>query len=150
MSWGVVWISYVWKQGSDLIRLYETYTTFIPLQYPLIFPYGEDGYQEDISISDFRKNSQTRTIQHISMREFIEFRIQEITYEFGNILSGGLFLLCLPPASEAVSFGVLVSWIRESTIKKWGCFLFQQVLELCLWIENDLVKFCNFLLPLIL
>lgn len=77
------------KQGSDLIRLYETYTTFIPLQYPLIFPYGEDGYQEDISISDFRKNSQTRTRQHISMREFIAFRIQEITYEFGNILSGG-------------------------------------------------------------
>jgi len=32
------------KCSGELTRLYETHTTFIPLQYPLMFPYGEDGY----------------------------------------------------------------------------------------------------------
>ena len=38
------------KVSGQLTRLHETHTCFIPLQYPLIFPYGEDGYQEDIPI----------------------------------------------------------------------------------------------------
>ncbi|KAL6507516.1 hypothetical protein OROGR_023711 [Orobanche gracilis] len=39
-----------------LTRIHETHTAFIPLQYPLIFPYGEDGFREDIPISElFRK-----------------------------------------------------------------------------------------------
>ena len=38
------------KVCGQLTRLHETHTFFIPLQYPLIFPYGEDGYQEDIPI----------------------------------------------------------------------------------------------------
>jgi len=40
------------KVCGQLMRLHETHTCFIPLQYPLIFPYGEDGYQEDIPIRD--------------------------------------------------------------------------------------------------
>ena len=40
------------KCSGELTRLHETHTTFIPLQYPLMFPYGEDGYQEDIPIRE--------------------------------------------------------------------------------------------------
>ncbi|XP_025679652.1 uncharacterized protein [Arachis hypogaea] len=36
-----------WRNG-DLKRIHETHTLYWPLQYPLLFPYGEDGYQEDI------------------------------------------------------------------------------------------------------
>ena len=41
-------------RGSDgiLQRIHETHTSFIPLQYPLIFAYGDDCYQEDIKYSD--------------------------------------------------------------------------------------------------
>ena len=35
-----------------LIRIHETHPAFIPLQYLLMFPYGDDGYQEDIPYSD--------------------------------------------------------------------------------------------------
>ncbi|XP_057415224.1 uncharacterized protein LOC130710087 [Lotus japonicus] len=35
-----------------LQRIHETHTAFIPLQYPLMFPYGDDGYQEDIPYSE--------------------------------------------------------------------------------------------------
>jgi hypothetical protein len=39
------------KESGHLERLHETHTSFIPLQYPLIFPYGEDGFSENIKIS---------------------------------------------------------------------------------------------------
>ena len=60
---------------------------FIPLQYPLIFPYGEDGYQEDIPIRDCQKYGQSRKRIRISLREFIAFRIQERKVEFGNVVN---------------------------------------------------------------
>ena len=40
------------KCSGELTRLHETHIAFIPLQYPLMFPYGEDGYQEDIPIRE--------------------------------------------------------------------------------------------------
>ena len=40
------------KCSGELTRLHETHTSFIPQQYPLMFPYGEDGYQEDIPIRE--------------------------------------------------------------------------------------------------
>lgn len=36
------------KKCGQLERLPETHTSFIPLQYPMLFPFGEDGYQEHI------------------------------------------------------------------------------------------------------
>ena len=70
------------KISGQLFRLHETHTAFIPLQYPLIFPFGEDGYQEDIPV----RNSKERKRSRISLREFIAFRIQERSVEFGNIV----------------------------------------------------------------
>jgi len=75
------------KVSGQLTRLHETHTCFIPLQYPLIFPYGEDGYQEDIPIRDCQKYGQSRKRIHISLREFIAFRIQDRKVEFGNVVN---------------------------------------------------------------
>jgi len=48
------------KVFGQLTRLHETHKCFIPLQYPLLFSYGEDGYQEDILIRDSHKYCQSR------------------------------------------------------------------------------------------
>ena len=74
------------KNCGNLTRLHETHTAFIPLQYPLMFPYGEDGYQENIPIRDRHRGSETRKRIRVSLREFIAFRIQERNCEFGNIV----------------------------------------------------------------
>lgn len=42
-----------------LTKLHETHVAYIPLQYPLLFPFGEDGFREDIPISDLFKNMGT-------------------------------------------------------------------------------------------
>jgi len=48
------------KCSSELTRLHETHITFILLQYPLMFPYREDGYQENISIRESHSKSKIR------------------------------------------------------------------------------------------
>jgi len=75
------------KCSGELTRLHETYTAFIPLQYPLMFPYGEDGYQEDILIRESHSKSKSRVRIRISLREFIAFRIQQRCIESGNIVN---------------------------------------------------------------
>jgi len=74
------------KYCGNLTRLHETHSGFIPLQYPLMFPYGEDGYQENIPIMERHRGSETRKRICVSLREFIVFRIQKINCEFGNIV----------------------------------------------------------------
>jgi len=75
------------KCSRELTRLHETHTAFIPLQYPLMFPFGKDCYQEDIAIRETHSKSKARVRVHISLREFIAFRIQERSLEFGNIVN---------------------------------------------------------------
>jgi len=74
------------KCSGELTRLHETHTTFIPLQYPLMFPYGEDGYQEDIPIRESHSRSKSRVRIRILLRE-LEFRIQQRSIEPGNIVN---------------------------------------------------------------
>jgi len=62
------------KCSGELTRLHETHTAFIPLQYPLMFPYGEDGYQEDISIRESHSKSKSMV------------RIQQRCIEYSNIV----------------------------------------------------------------
>lgn len=75
------------KISGQLSRLHETHTAFIPLQYPLLFSYGEDGYQEDIPIRDVEDEGQSRCRLRVTLREFIAYRIQDREVEFGNIVN---------------------------------------------------------------
>ena len=59
---------------------------YIPLQYPLLFPYGEDGYQEDIPFRGTSRSCSRRV--RVSMHEFIAYRIQERVNEEWLILLG--------------------------------------------------------------
>ncbi|XP_057455361.1 uncharacterized protein LOC130746681 isoform X2 [Lotus japonicus] len=74
------------KKNGVLSRIHETHTSFIPLQYPLIFPYGEDGWQEEIPLSGIAASTSSRLKPRVTLREFITFRIQERKSEHGNVL----------------------------------------------------------------
>ncbi|KAL8484411.1 hypothetical protein ACS0TY_026907 [Phlomoides rotata] len=58
-----------------LQRISELHPCYVPLQYPLFFPYGEDGYRLGIVHSDAESTARKRT--RLSMREFFAFRIHE-------------------------------------------------------------------------
>ncbi|XP_072054330.1 uncharacterized protein [Arachis hypogaea] len=76
-------------KSRHLQRIHETHTAFIPLQYPMMFPYGEDGYQEDIPLREFHRADENRKRQRVSLRELIAFRIQERKVEYATIVNSG-------------------------------------------------------------
>ncbi|KAL7145491.1 hypothetical protein ABFS83_07G088000 [Erythranthe nasuta] len=63
-------------RSNKLQRISELHPLYLPLQYPLLFPYGEDGYRDDISLreSSFADNRKRRKV---SMREFFAYLIQK-------------------------------------------------------------------------
>nr|XP_029145225.1 uncharacterized protein LOC112718243 [Arachis hypogaea] len=63
-------------QSERLQRINQLNPAYLGLQYPLLFPYGEDGYKEDIPLNK-RHHNRGKGRQEVSMREFFAFRIQE-------------------------------------------------------------------------
>ncbi|XP_075096389.1 uncharacterized protein LOC107763668 [Nicotiana tabacum] len=48
------------SQSGQLQRINELNAAYFGLQYPLLFPYGEDGYQEDIPLNDIDDSTDGR------------------------------------------------------------------------------------------
>lgn len=73
-------------QGGQLRPISELHPSYLPLQYPLLFPRGEDGYRVDIPLGD-STNISSRARSRVTMRQFFAFRIQDRTNEAATILS---------------------------------------------------------------
>jgi hypothetical protein len=73
------------ERDGYLQRLHETHAKYIPLQYPLLFPYGEDQYQEKIPLNRLTNSSSKKKRKRVSLRSFIAFRIQERSNEDSTI-----------------------------------------------------------------
>ena len=71
-----------YKSGR-LQRINEIHPFYLPLQYPLLFPYGEDGYTDDIP---FSKSSGHDSRSRISPKEFFSYRLHERVDECSTIL----------------------------------------------------------------
>ncbi|XP_071726944.1 uncharacterized protein [Rutidosis leptorrhynchoides] len=83
------------------------------LQYPLLFPYGETGYHEEIPYHTNSGKRQT-TRSHVTMREYYCYRIQQRESEATTILRGGrLFQQYLVDAYTDVEEQRL-KWLRNN------------------------------------
>lgn len=72
-------------QTKKLQRISELHPQYLALQYPLLFPYAEDGYRPGIlhrGISDPNSKGRIR----LTMREFFSYRIQQRINEVSLIL----------------------------------------------------------------
>uniref|UniRef100_A0A1U7WS63 Uncharacterized protein LOC104230347 n=1 Tax=Nicotiana sylvestris TaxID=4096 RepID=A0A1U7WS63_NICSY len=63
------------SQSGQLQRINEFNASYLGLQYPLLFPYGEDGYREDIPLNNI--NDSTGGRKCVSMREYLSYKIQK-------------------------------------------------------------------------
>ncbi|XP_057444537.1 uncharacterized protein LOC130736765 [Lotus japonicus] len=79
-------------RDGQMQRIYENDSSFLPLQYPILFPHGEKGFSKDIDFANsFNVNTDPRR-DHISLREWVVFRIFERQFECKRIfLSRRLF-----------------------------------------------------------
>ncbi|XP_052107741.1 uncharacterized protein LOC127740617 isoform X1 [Arachis duranensis] len=62
--------------SNKLQRIDVLHPLYLALQYPLIFPYGEDGFRPGIETSMQYGLDSTKKRKTISMREFFSFRLQ--------------------------------------------------------------------------
>lgn len=62
------------KKSSELERIYESYSCYMPLQYPLQFPYGVEGWRHGI----VNRKAVVMVVKQkrVSIREFYAFRLQ--------------------------------------------------------------------------
>ncbi|XP_019158039.1 PREDICTED: uncharacterized protein LOC109154766 [Ipomoea nil] len=66
-------------------RISELNPAYLPLQYPLLFPFGEDGYREDIKFSGVEQQSRPGCIR-ISPRKYFSYYIQDRKNEMSTLL----------------------------------------------------------------
>lgn len=62
-------------QSGQLKRIDERHPGYLGLQYPLLFPYGEDGYRHDVKHKDGSGSSNAKR-NRLTIKEFLCFRLQ--------------------------------------------------------------------------
>ncbi|CAN7131575.1 unnamed protein product [Brassica rapa subsp. narinosa] len=78
-------------KGKKLTRISELHPAYLPLQYPLLFPFGEDGYHIDLHLKRTTTTSK-KPRSKVSMREFFAYRIFVRYNQFSALMfSGKLF-----------------------------------------------------------
>lgn len=75
------------KTNGALQRISDIHPLLMALQYPLLFPYGEDGFHENIYYRDVGRNKKKKR-EKVTMREFYSYQLQVRQNE-------GITLLCL-------------------------------------------------------
>ncbi|CAA7016464.1 unnamed protein product [Microthlaspi erraticum] len=73
------------KQSGKLRRISEIHPSYIPLQYPTCFVYGEDGFRLGIKKADSVYGKKNKK-ENISVRQFFAFRLFERTKESNHLL----------------------------------------------------------------
>nr|KAJ0217457.1 hypothetical protein LSAT_V11C300151780 [Lactuca sativa] len=76
----------VQTSSGSLRHISELHPSYLPLQYPLLFPYGDDGYRVDIPHRGITPISNSKR-PNCTMREFFSYRIQDRDQYFSLILN---------------------------------------------------------------
>ncbi|KAL3629891.1 hypothetical protein CASFOL_026203 [Castilleja foliolosa] len=74
------------SKSGKLTRINELNVSYLALQYPLLFPYGEDGFTDGMPFSD-RKHITETGRKYISPREYFAFRLHDWKEEASTILT---------------------------------------------------------------
>ncbi|KAF7841731.1 uncharacterized protein G2W53_004029 [Senna tora] len=76
------------NKSGELQRIDETHPLYLPMQYPLLFPYGEDGYREDTLYRDSYM-SEDRKQRHLTLRQCSAYKLQDRNHEDNMVLKAG-------------------------------------------------------------
>ncbi|CAH9146259.1 unnamed protein product [Cuscuta epithymum] len=75
----------VQTKGGAFQFMTELNPSFLGLQYPLLFPYGQDGFREDVRLTS--ENDETEQgRKHVTQKEFFSYRVQDRKNESSYIL----------------------------------------------------------------
>ncbi|KAL6576036.1 hypothetical protein OROHE_000507 [Orobanche hederae] len=99
------------KQSGFLKHIDEFMPCYLPLQYPLLFAYGEDGWYTDIPKNKFSKRP------NLTLREFLAFRIQDRVKEGHQLLHGRRLFQQFLVDSYIMMESQRLKWLRHNQPK---------------------------------
>ncbi|GJR23564.1 ATP-dependent DNA helicase PIF1 [Tanacetum coccineum] len=113
-------------------RMSKLHPSYMALQYPLLFPYGEDGFHDKIP---YHSNTGGRKTKwgYVTMKEYYNYIIQQHPNESSTLLRGGrLFQQYLVDAYTTIEEQRL-NWTRnnQDTLRN-----YQDAMALCRTYEN--------------
>ncbi|KAK2430307.1 hypothetical protein QL285_028654 [Trifolium repens] len=74
-------------KSEGLQRIKEFHPKFMAMQYPLLFPYGEDGFHLHMLYSQNNRRKTKR--KYVTTREYYAYRIQRTKSEDNTLICGG-------------------------------------------------------------
>jgi hypothetical protein len=77
------------KHNKDLKRISSLHPAYMPLQYPLLFPFGERGFQVGVPYVGL-ENANNNSRSHMTMQDFFSYRFHYKKNEPNPFLSYGL------------------------------------------------------------
>ncbi|XP_015075426.1 replication factor A protein 1-like [Solanum pennellii] len=78
------------NRKNGLQRITDLHPSFMSMTYPLIHPYGEDGYRLGIQLVSQSQKNYTR--EHMTMRQYYGYRIQQRLKEGHTLIQAGKLL----------------------------------------------------------
>ncbi|KAL3646961.1 hypothetical protein CASFOL_009133 [Castilleja foliolosa] len=122
-------------RSGKLQRINELHPSYLGLQYPLIFSYGEDGYKDDFFYSNPNQSVQRKRTK-ITMRDFFAFRFHDRVDEVNLLLkSRRLTQQLIVDAYTIIESGQLL-FMRLNQNKFW-CELYNHLNDAYVRGEND-------------
>ncbi|XP_020262692.1 uncharacterized protein LOC109838679 [Asparagus officinalis] len=99
-----------------LSRISDLHPCFMAMQYPLLFPYGEDGYRLGVKLLE-ASNNNLKKRKDVTMREYAAFRIQQCHSEGKTLLySGKLFQTYIVDLFTCIEEDRL-HWVKQNQTK---------------------------------
>ena len=98
---------------SGLQRISELHPSFMSLQYPLLFPYGADGFRTGI-LYRTTGGREYKNRKSVTMREYYAYRLQQRPNEGHTLILGGrLFQQFIVDAYSCIEESRL-RWVRDN------------------------------------
>nr|XP_011470514.1 PREDICTED: uncharacterized protein LOC101290818 [Fragaria vesca subsp. vesca] len=76
------------NNNNKLQRVSKIHVKYMSFQYPVLFPYGEDGFINGLKLLP-PKGNRRRNREKMSMRAFVSYYIHEREHESSTLLKGG-------------------------------------------------------------
>ena len=99
-----------YKDGG-LKRINELHPSYMALQYPLLFPYGEDGFRLGILYRNVNGRI-PNTKDFVTMREYYAYRLQECEGEGHTLIYGGRLFQQFEVDAYTCIEGARLMWVR--------------------------------------
>ncbi|KAK7300142.1 hypothetical protein RJT34_10977 [Clitoria ternatea] len=91
-------------KSRDLQRVDVLHPLYLGLQYPILFPYGEDGYRPEIPTQVSNRSRANAKRLKVTMREFFAYRIQDREGASPLLLFYFITMTCNPEWDEIKRF----------------------------------------------